>query len=89
MQSALCYSARMAHTRYHLSLYLALCFVLTACVQTAAKKADVMDMYELPRAGQGQTIYVAPMDNDSYYVQPKGYQGCAQISDAPSCAGGG
>lgn len=89
MQSVLCYSAGMAHTRYHFSLCLALCVMLSACVQTGAKKADVMDMYELPRAGHGTTIYVAPVDNDSYYVQPTGYKGCAQISDAPSCAGGG
>ena len=53
---------------------------LAACAPPA-KKADVMDMYELPRS-------TVPVDNDSYYTQPAVYKGCLVINDAPSCGGG-
>lgn len=62
--------------------------LLAACVNPSAKRTDVLDIYEMPRATQGRTIYVAPTDNDSYYTQPGGYVGCGQIGDAPSCGGG-
>jgi hypothetical protein len=59
--------------------------LLNAC-GGGARKPDVLDVYQLPRGGQGPIIYTTPpVDNDSYYTRP---MGCAQISDAP-CAGGG
>lgn len=70
-----------------LTLPVCVCILVTAC-GTPSKRADVLDIYELPRAGTGATIYTAPVDNDSYYVQPQGYGGCAQIGDNPSCGGG-
>ena len=77
----------MLTARHSLTLGLFLCVLLTACAP-AAKKSNVLDLYELPRAGQGTTIYITPVDNDNYYVQPMGYKGCAQIGDSPSCGGG-
>lgn len=64
------------------------CLLVAGCGASPSKRSDVLDIYELPRAGQGATIYTAPVDNDSYYVQPQGYKGCAQVNDAPSCGGG-
>jgi hypothetical protein len=93
MQSLLCYG--MSHMmlfsladKQKFLVPVCLCVVLTACGAAPSRKSDVLDIYELPRAGQGTTIYTAPVDNDSYYVQPQGYKGCAQIGDAPSCGGG-
>lgn len=77
------------HPEKHLFLLpVCVCMLVAACGASPSRKADVLDIYELPRAGQGTTIYTAPVDNDSYYVQPQGYKGCAQIGDAPSCGGG-
>jgi hypothetical protein len=56
--------------------------LLGACA-TVAKKPNIMDLYELPTAAQPSSG-----DNDSYYVQPSSYKGCAVINDAPSCGGG-
>jgi hypothetical protein len=61
-----------------------LCLAVVACA-TPTKKADILDLYELPRTVHGQPI---GGDNDSYYTQPMTYKGCAVINDAPSCGGG-
>lgn len=80
--------AMVVYTSYRLILpLLCLCLGVTACSR-GAKKDDVLNIYELPRGGVGPTIYTTPVDNDNYYVQPRGYSGCAQVSDAPSCGGG-
>ncbi len=76
------------HPRLHCSFLTVLICTLTTACGAPSKKADVLDIYELPRAGAGPTIYTTPVDNDSYYTQPRGYQGCAQVNDAPSCGGG-
>lgn len=85
LHPALCYSAFMKRpTHYPLRMILCCC-LLAACSQQQ-KKSDVLDLYELPRTGQG--VRPAPVDNDSYYTQPAIYKGCSSISDAPSCGGG-
>ncbi len=77
----------MRFEKHSLALLMCLSFGVAACT-SSAKKPDIMDIYELPRAGTGTTFYTVPVDNDSYYVQPRGYSGCAQVGDAPSCGGG-
>jgi hypothetical protein len=77
----------MNETLQGLSFSFCLCIILTACTPPD-KKADVMDLYELPRAGRAVTVTPLAVDNDSYYVQPNNYQGCTVINDAPSCGGG-
>lgn len=55
--------------------------LLVACGSAVQTRAP-FNLYELPGA-------TAPLDNDSYYTQPAGYQGCTTIGESPSCAGGG
>lgn len=57
--------------------------MLAACAP-AAKKSDVIDLYQQP-AGAVRPL---PSDNDSYYTQPTGLKGCTTINDLPSCGGG-
>lgn len=76
----------MAYNRQDVSLCIAICLMLTACMQSGgSKRSDILNMYELPRAHPGVAM---PVDNDSYYTQPTVYKGCTQINDAPSCGGG-
>jgi hypothetical protein len=90
MQSNLCYGGDMGISPSFFLWPVLCCIALSACGGARERRPDVLDVYELPRAGQGRVIYTAPpVDNDAYYTQPGGYQGCAQIGDAPSCAGGG
>lgn len=55
------------------------CILLAACGGSAKK--DVWK--NVPMS------HPAARDNDNYYSQPSTYGGCATITDAPSCAGGG
>ena len=76
----------MKAAKFHTIQMVLTCLLLAACAPKA-KTPDILNLYELPRAGQGARPL--PVDNDSYYRQPTGYKGCATIADAPSCSGGG
>jgi len=76
----------MLLSRQSAFFHLFVCAVLTACA-SPSKKADILDLYELPRTSTTSPHPYAT-DNDSYYVQPTGYKGCTMINDAPSCGGG-
>ena len=86
LHRSLCYSLPMNRFKQSHLLGLA-CMVLAAC-GAGTKKADILDIYELPRANQSMHGHPMPVDNDSYYTQPGGYQVCSGINDAPSCGGG-
>lgn len=61
--------------------------VLAACAP-AAKKSDVIDLYQQPTRAATGNVRPVPSDNDSYYTQPTGIKGCTTINDLPSCGGG-
>lgn len=81
------YDDAMINRHYHFSLIICCCLVLAACARPA-RKFDVLDLYDLPQANPISARYPVAVDNDSYYSQPGGYKGCAEINDAPSCGGG-
>ncbi len=85
LHTGLCYSPAMMDGK-HVPLRFVLCCCMLAACAPQARKADVMDLYELPQKGVGAKSL--PIDNDSYYSQPAVYKGCTTINDAPSCGGG-
>ena len=62
----------------------AVCVVLAACAG-GSRASSVNDLYSIPSPSAGQP---SPLDNDSYYLAPAVYKGCATINEAPSCGGG-
>jgi hypothetical protein len=81
----------MIYRRLQLIALGALCSVVAGCSAAAPKKTAVWQMYDIPApVPTSQNPYARPampVDNDSYYQAPRGYN-CNTIGDDPSCGGG-